>query len=142
MFAGFRLRVLSVMVLALPLTLGTVSPVQGNPEPPGGGERVIKPPIDAVFTGAFSGSEATFTVAGACRKIAVAFGPFILPMTASEFANMTADNIEDLRFRGVGPAGCFSAAGGEDVVVSRVTNFNNTGTVLGAEISIVGVQPR
>lgn len=136
------LKLLFGALLVLPLMLGTTLVAQADPEPPGGGEQIIGPPIDAVFTAISDadGFQAIATVVGACKKIPVAFGPTSLAVGV--FANITAENIEDLRFRGIAPAGCFSQLGGEDLIVSGVTKFNNTGTALGADIQLSVVKPK
>ena len=143
MLTQLNVKVLFKTLVVVTLVLGPVSMVMGNPEPPGEGELVIGPPIDAVFTGTNTGAgTANVTVAGACKKISVSFGPFDIGLPVGGFGAVDVDHILGLRFRGVAPAGCFSDAGGEDVVVTGVTKFNNDGNVIGADIQLSQVRPK
>jgi hypothetical protein len=110
-------------------------------EPPDGAERVTGPPIQAVLTATFDPSTGlqTTVIVGNCKKQAIAFGPSSVPTTAAAFSAATAASIENSRQRGIAPALCFPP-GGQDLVVTGVTNFNNTGTVIGADVSISAVE--
>jgi hypothetical protein len=143
MFRKRYIQALSRVVLISPLMLAPLSNVEaGNPEPPSGAEQIVGPAIDAVFTAVPSGINALVSVSGSCKKLAVSFGPFALPLPVGGFPAITADSIEDLRFRGSAPAGCFSPGGGEDLIVTSVTKFNNNGFVAGANISVSVVKPK
>jgi len=130
-------------LIVLPLLLSPLSNVEaGNPEPPGGEEQIVGPPLEAVFTALASGADAVVSVAGSCKKLPVSFGPFTLPVPVGGFGAITADHIENLRFSGAAPAGCFSPLGGEDLIVTGVNKFTNDGVVAGAQISVSVVKPK
>jgi hypothetical protein len=136
--------------LALLLPGSTPSLVwAGAGEPPSGTERVTGFPIDGVLTstyaddgsGAGTGT-ATTVIVGSCKKVAVAFGPAGLLTDAATFASQTADSVINRRLSGVGPAGCYSPGGGESLIITNVTKFNNTGTAIGADVSLQVVEPK
>jgi hypothetical protein len=124
------------------LIIGALEGYSATPvEPPEGTERVTGPPIAAVLTATFDASTGlqTTVIVGNCKKQAIAFGPVSIPTTAAAFSAATAASIENSRQRGIAPAICFPP-GGQDLALTGVTNFNNTGTAIGADVSISAVE--
>lgn len=131
-----------------------ISPAEakGSPEPPGPGEQVLGPSIDAVLTAVPSDVNIVFTVVGSCKgqlpgspntsqqPVGLVFSILNVAATPQQtqqiFATYVASDIQDHRRLSAAPPGCYSAAGGEDLIVTSVKNFNNTGTILGADVSL------
>jgi hypothetical protein len=133
-----KLVIMCVICLIFGATIGYAGTTV---EPPDGSERITGPPIHAVLTATYDTTTGmqTTVIVGNCKKIPIAFGPSIVPVAASTFANAKATDIENSRQRGIAPATCFPP-GGQDLVVTGVTNFNNTGTAIGADVSISAVE--
>jgi hypothetical protein len=111
-------------------------------EPPSGSERITGPHIEGVFTaipGAVS-TEAIATFVGSCKKVAVSFGPSIIGIL-KPFEQLTSDaDILNMRFEGTAAqATCFPGEPGK-LILSGVSKLNNSGTVLGADVSVSLVQ--
>ena len=148
---SFNVQMLRVsMLIVLMLLSGIMTAhVDAQNEPPSGTERIIGPPIDGVLTAALDESmfAATIVIVGNCNgingtKIPVALGPVPYPISPAGFANATASDMDNFRIRGGGAPGCYSLTGGEDLIITGVTKFNNTGTAIGAEVSISVVEPK
>lgn len=140
-----NLRIFSVLAIMLMVSPSMHVYGDGGLEPPGAGEQIVGPPIEAVFTAYALSSNSVILVAGSCNKIPVAFfpeGPFTLALPLNGFSAITAETLEFMRFNGIAPAGCFSTGGGEDLIVTNVNKFTNNGFVAGAELSISAVQPK
>ena len=137
---GFLLIAASVVLLLPGSTPSLVW--AGAGEPPSGAERVSGFPIEGVLTSTLSAGTATTIIVASCKKVSIAFGPAGLTTTAADFASQTADSIKDRRLTGAGPAGCYSVDGGESLIITNVNKFNNTGTAIGADVSIQVVEPK
>ena len=140
-------KTLMFYVFAFPLVLMSIEKAYaGNesPEPPSGAERVTGPPIEAVLTATFDAgtSQASIVIVGSCKKTPIALGPIATSSSPALFAGRTLASVENIRLVGAAPAGCFSAAGGETLLVTGVTKFNNTGVALGADVSLSAVEPK
>lgn len=139
---------LIVITLILGVAVSGYAATSTLKEPPDSNkERIIGPPIDGVLTATLNedGISATVVVVGNCNKAAIVFGPGPFPVNTEPtvgktFSETTAADIENYRMNGAGPAGCFSTAGGENLIITGVTKFNNTGTAIGADISISVVE--
>ncbi len=129
----------------------------GSPEPgEKAGERFVGPNIDAVMTVTCCTPDPivpgrqlyTLTIVGSCRT----FGQMTQHMAVSfteqktvdpaDFPLFTEANFVFQRREGEGPPGCHSINGGEDVIITGVTKFNNTGTEIGAEVVVSFVEPK
>ena len=109
----------------------------GSAEPPAGAERINGPAIQGVLVATTDGISVAAVIVGNCKKMSVAFGPITLTtVNPATMAGATSDDVLDMRLRGAGPIGCYSDFGGEDLIITGVTNFNNTGSALGADIAI------
>ena len=138
MFRKFQSSMfLFTILLASLLILGTASNgYSGSPEPPGytgvpaGGKTITgylsvglsNPHYDPVQD-KWVGDAAT-TFIGTCGKMTVAIGPFYQTITLSSFMTDTEEGLlEGETYTQMGPPGCFSEAGGEDLIIIRVKKF-------------------
>jgi hypothetical protein len=79
--------------------------------------------------------------AGQCKGTSVGFTLSLSNLTVSDYS--TATSLEGLSLPAVGPAGCLSPSGGEDLTVNTVVRpqFMNTGSVLVATVVLLFVLP-
>lgn len=127
------------------ILVGTLNVYAGGaPEPPTGTERESGPRIEGTLTGAFNPStnSADFKFSGKCKNMSVTLGPMTYPnFDATKFAALKASDLIDKHAPKVGPKGCHSKNGGEDLILNRVNTFTNTGTI-SADVVIMFVLPR
>jgi hypothetical protein len=116
---------LLVVALALPaLLFTTTAAFAGNPAPPST-ERIIGPPIEGVIV--INSTGAIFI--GECKKqpvlIALEYPYDTTTFTEADLMNYRLDN--------AAPAGCFSAMGGENLIITGVQKFVNYTPPAGAD---------
>lgn len=140
----------------------TASSNAGNPNPGmGDGERIIGPATEGVlymeFVEDFDICNANYsynpcyvgTVVGACQKQSIVLR-FAEGITLEEFVNIPEENILNFRLGNAAPAGCYSETGGEELIITGVSKFNNsfanigglTIYAIGARVNISVVEPK
>ena len=119
-------KVLLVLALALQmLSLAGSAAFAGNP-PPAERERIIGPPIEGVLI-VKDGVGATFV--GQCKK-----QPVLIAIDYPWYtATFTEADLMHYRIDGAAPPGCFSEAGGENLIITGVQKFINYLPPTGAE---------
>jgi hypothetical protein len=145
------LKLTLVVALVLPVLLfAAASAFAGCPDPPGPDKMIIGPTMegtlmmdtDQMVLENFGYSWAKFI--GECREKRV----FISTLIWGDFINLTVDgDLINFQITGAAPAGCYSQAGGEDLIITRVkklTKFpmNASGfQAVIAEIKVKAVVP-
>jgi len=85
------------------------------------------PAIVGLLTLTQNGAGADVVFAGQCKENTAGFTTNVFPF---DVATTTATSLEGLNLPGVGPSGCLSQPGGEELTVTTVVRpqFLNTGT--------------
>src|SRR6266571_4565564 len=98
------------------------------------------PAILGSLTFTQNGLGADVVFEGQCKGNAAQFTTNVSPLNV---ATMTATSLEGLNLPGVGPSGCLSQPGGEDLTVTSVVRpqFLNTGSVITATVVVLYVVP-
>ncbi len=106
-----------------------------------GHAAVSGPAIVGSLTLSQNGQDIDAFFAGQCKGNSVGFTVSLSNLTVSTYS--TATNLEGLSLPAVGPAGCLSPSGGEDLTVNTVVRpqFMNTGSVLVATVVLLFVVP-
>jgi hypothetical protein len=124
-----KILLMSVLLFSLMLI---VVPVGFAGEPPLPGESVVGPTMDGVvwITPSLSGYIDGVFLGNCNGKPFVIYGqlPGSMPTEAWQLVNYRIDNH--------GPAGCRSALGGEDLIITAVKNFSNDGTRVLADVDL------
>lgn len=123
------------ILLVLPLILiPAPNGYAGGPEPPyegiPAGGKVITGHLSVglavnpfYVTDPMMGMAASLFI-GACGKMDVAIGPFYETITLSGFMEETTEEfLESYTLAGVGPPGCFTENGGEDLIITKIKKF-------------------
>ena len=127
------------MLLGISLLFGAASNGFAGEPPPD--SRITGKAIDAVLSAVIIRIEnfeiVVQTIVGTCNNVPFAIGPEVNnPITPELFGGILEEQVEGIYLENAGPAGCYSALGGENLVITRVSNFSNTGDAIGAEISL------
>jgi hypothetical protein len=124
------------MFLALAIALWPITVYAGGEEPPTDAEKQIGPAIVGTIT--LTGTTAQFV--GTCKGKDVLLGPVPLVLDLSQFQE---SQLVNRRITDAGPAGCLSAAGGEDLIINTITKFMRfDGTLVSADVVLLFVVPR
>jgi hypothetical protein len=139
---AFKTMVLSILLI-LPLMLGIA--LSGYAQEPPPGSKITGKAAEAVFTAVVIQiaeiDVVVQTIVGTCNKIPFVIGPLIdNPVTPANIGGVTKEQMEGIFLENVGPAGCYSEFGGEDLVISKVSRFSNAEVAIGAEISLRKVE--
>jgi hypothetical protein len=149
--------IMLVVVCTLALAITVPAALAGNP--PTGAERVIGPPIEGVFVGHevwvvdSIWGEIQYvigTIVGACKNNQEGKVPVIFYIEEpADVATLTEEDLMNYRegLTGMGPAGCFSDGGGENLIVTGVQKFINYSSpgvpsVIGAEVQLSVVEAK
>ncbi len=99
---------------------------------------VSGPAIVGSLTLTQNGPGADVVFAGQCKGNAAQFTTNVSPF---DVATTTATSLEGLNLTGVGPSGCLSQPGGENLTVTTVMRpqFFNTGSVITATVVLLYV---
>jgi len=142
MFKRFGLRTLVVStLLVIPLVLGIALSGYGEWEGPGQDDVIGKKTAGGTFVSIqVEGLGCPFVVSFiqmTCNKTDYTVGPGInTGVTPDNIGTLLPEDLENKLIEEAGPLGCFSADGGDDIVIDKVTSFSNTGTAIIADIVI------
>lgn len=144
MFRRFRIKAIVLgTLLAVPLIFAlTANSFAGEPPP---GAKIVGKSYSAVLTVTRINIENSAIVvqvlAGSCNGIPFAYGPFVnFPIDDwNSIPGITAEQLDGFFLPGAAPPGCYSDVVG-DLIITKVNTFNNTGIVVGADVSFQFVQ--
>jgi len=148
------LKMTLVVALALPvLMFSAASAFAGNPLPPGPDEMVIGPAMEGVLVLDADQTQLDmgYSWAKFIGKCKVRDGKeqdvFLSTFIFGDFIALTVVDLINYRLDGAAPAGCFSRAGGEDLIITKVNKLTKYPMndwyfqALVAEIKIKAVVP-
>jgi hypothetical protein len=140
----FRFKALVLTVLfIIPLIFGATSNVFAQ-DPPSGAKitgKAISAVLTAVVIRINNFPVVVQVIVGICNNIPFAIGPDVNdPIDPDTIPTIIQEQVEGIFLPDAGPAGCYSEFGGDDLVITRVSNFSNTGEAMGADISLQLVQ--
>lgn len=138
MITDFKKKMIVSIGLMSILIFGIAS--NGYPsfkEPPGGTERLTGPAVVATISASYDSGNQTVTavISGHCKGVDV-----VLPSTfqyRGYFDRVTAADLEDMRI-----SGAQLACNGYvpvDLIINTVNKFTNTGTMITADVILLGV---
>ena len=139
-----RSLVMIVLVVAL-FVFGGISPgISGGPEPPTG-SKITGKAMSAILTAvqiSINGWPVVVqVVVGECNGAPFQIGPIVNGAIIPENIGVIVDS--DLVYQQLpdaGPVGCYSPYGGDDLIITKVTEFYNSGTAVSTEISLQMLQ--
>lgn len=138
MIVNFNKRIAIFAILMFILVFGIVSNGYSSlKEPPTGTERLTGPAIVATVSASYNSltNEVTAVISGYCKGEDVILSSTFLVLGG--FNTVTAADIEDMRIPGAQLA-CNGYVP-VDLIINTVSKFTNTGTMITADVILLGV---
>ena len=115
----------------------------GGPEPPGGDEKITGKAKRVILTAvqiSINGWPVVVQViVGECNDAQFQLGPYVEengPITSTNIDKIVESSLLYQILPDAGPAGCYSEYGGEDLIITKVTEFFNSGTTVSAVVNL------
>ena len=137
--------ILVVSLFVMPLIAGTATQVVASGPNPGMGneERIIGPATEGIVYMEFVETDSTkctdngslwapcyiATVVGACQKQSIVLR-FSENISLDDFKAIPEEYLLGFSVDGISPPGCYSEEGGEELIITGVSKFNNTSTTI------------
>lgn len=119
----------------------------GGPEPPGGDEKITGKAKRVILTAvqiSINGWPVVVQViVGECNDAQFQLGPYVEengPITSNNIGDIVESSLLYQVLPDAGPAGCYSEDGGEDLIITKVTEFFNSGTAVSAVVNLQMIQ--
>ena len=115
----------------------------GGPEPPPDGTKITGKAKTVILTAvqiSINGWPVVVQViVGECNDAQFQLGPYVEGnglITSTNIAEIIESDLLYQTLPDAGPAGCYSEYGGEDLIITKVTEFFNSGTTVSAVVNL------
>jgi hypothetical protein len=141
---GFSKALLYILLSCFLIFVAASSGFAG--EPPPAGSTIAGKSASGVFTVVKIRIEnlpvAVASIIGECDSGPFVVGPVVNnPITPPNIPGIAASDLDNQYLEDADTAGCYSALGTNDLVITKARNFINTGTAIKADVTIRAVIP-